>query len=79
MKIIDKELSFFGKEIHFRIVPKQYRRDLSKVGLLIFRAKMEEAEKLLDEMRRDYCAGFDDVDMMPLRDQIKSFKVEIGL
>lgn len=79
MKIIDKEFQLFGKELHIRIVPKGFRNNLGKAGMHLFNGKWEEAEQVLDQMREDFCPDYchDDVDMMPLRQQIDDLKREL--
>jgi hypothetical protein len=80
MKIIDKEVQLFGRELHLRIVPKKYRADLGQVAMLLFNGKAQEAEKILDRMREDYCPRYweDDVEMIPFRNDIKDLYTEIG-
>lgn len=79
MKIIDKEFQLFGKELHIRIVPKNFRTDLGKAGIHLFNGQWQEAEKVLDKMREDFCADYcqDDIDMFPLREQINDLKREL--
>jgi len=80
MKIIDKEISFFGRDFHLRIVPKNYRSHLCQVGTLLLRSKFVEAEKLLDQMRNYFCHnGQDDTEMVYYRDQINYNKSGISL
>jgi hypothetical protein len=81
MKIIDKEVQLFGRELHLRIVPKKYRADLGQVATLLFNGKAREAERVLDQMREDYCPSYceDDIEMIPFRNDIKDLYTELGI
>jgi pentatricopeptide repeat protein len=78
MKIFDKEFNLFNQELHIRIVPRNFRRQLSQAAMLLLNGKHEEAEMVLDQMREDFCSDCqDDTDMILLRDQINDIKREL--
>jgi hypothetical protein len=80
MKIIDKELLFFGQEIRFRIVPRAFRKQLGEAGTKLTIGKWEEAETILNRMNKDFCNNqFDDEEMINIRHQILEIKKEINL
>jgi pentatricopeptide repeat protein len=79
MKIFDKEFNLFNQQLHIRVVPKSFRKQLSQAGMLLLNGKHEEAEMVLDQMREDFCPDycFDDIEMVPFRNQINDIKREL--
>lgn len=52
MKIIDKYWTIFGHEIHLRIEPPVFKRDLKNIIKLVDDGKVREAEEAIENAYR---------------------------